>query len=52
MWCYGQVEADDRKRKFNSMSTTEVSKEEMEAYKMSKRVAEDPMANFKDDEDL
>jgi len=33
------------------MSKTDVTKEEMEAYKMSKRVAEDPMANFKDEEE-
>lgn len=45
-----QVETDDRKRKYNSMSEAEVTKEDMEAYRMEKRHADDPMANFKDDE--
>lgn len=33
------------------MATADVTKEEMEAYKMSRRLAEDPMANFKEDDD-
>lgn len=45
-----QVETDDRKRKYNSMSEAEVTKEDIEAWRLEKRHAEDPMANFKDDE--
>lgn len=45
-----QVETDDRKRKYNSMSEAEVTKEDIEAYRMEKRHAEDPMANLKGDE--
>ena len=41
-------EADDRKRKFNSMESDEVSAEAMEAYHRSKHRADDPMANFAD----
>lgn len=41
-----QVETDDRKRKYNSMSEAEVTKEDMEAYRMEKRHAEDPINSF------
>ena len=52
-----EVEGDDRKRKYNSGASHEVSAEEMEAYhRMKKRDntgdMADPMANFKDDEDV
>ena len=48
-----QAEHDDRKRKYNSGASYEVSAEEMEAYhRMKKRDSTgdmaDPMANFKD----
>lgn len=42
-----QVETDDRKRKYNSMSEAEVTKEDLEAYRMEKRHAEDPINSFK-----
>lgn len=48
----GKVETDDRKRKYNSMrADAEVTKEDVEAYRLEKRHAEDPMANFKGGED-
>lgn len=37
---------DDRKRKYNSMMSTDVTEEEMEAYKMAKLRDDDPMAKF------
>ena len=47
------MEQDDRKRKYNSGASYEVTNEEMEAYhRMKKRDntgdMADPMANFKD----
>jgi pre-mRNA-processing factor SLU7 len=46
-------DTDERKRKYNSLSagTYEVSAEDMEAYKMSKARADDPMAKFVDEDD-
>ena len=43
-------DGDERKHKFNSINTGayDVSAEDVEAYKMTKSRAEDPMANFKD----
>jgi hypothetical protein len=45
-----EFDGDERKVKFNSLNTAayEVSAEDVEAYKMTKSRAEDPMANFKD----
>lgn len=45
--------ADDRKRKYNSMSgaSDQVTAEELEAYRLKRANAEDPMANFKDDDE-
>ena len=48
-----ETESDDRKRKYNSGASYEVSAEEMEAYhRLKKRDTTgdmaDPMANFKD----
>lgn len=40
------AEEDDRKRKYNSMESTDVNDEEMEAYKMKRTRADDPMAQF------
>ena len=42
------VETDDRKRKFNSLAGAqeEVTPEEMEAYRMTRARADDPMAAF------
>tara|TARA_B110001469_G_scaffold114623_1_gene118652 strand:+ start:49 stop:312 length:264 start_codon:yes stop_codon:yes gene_type:complete len=50
------AETDDRKRKYNSGATYEVTAEEMEAhYRQKKRDTTgdmaDPMAGFKDDEE-
>lgn len=39
-------EADDKKRKYNSMNSTEVSQEEMEAWRMKRTHHNDPMANI------
>jgi len=39
-------EDSDRKRSYNSMKTTDVTDEEMEAYKMKKVRDDDPMAKF------
>jgi len=36
----------DRKRKYNSMESTDVTEEQMEAYKMKKMRDDDPMAKF------
>jgi pre-mRNA-processing factor SLU7 len=42
------VQTDDRKRKFNSLAGAqeEVTPEEMEAYRMTRTRADDPMAAF------
>jgi pre-mRNA-processing factor SLU7 len=41
------VETDDRKRKYNSLaSSDEITPEEMEAYRMTRLHAEDPMAKM------
>ncbi|CAL5219695.1 g1583 [Coccomyxa viridis] len=41
------TETDDRKRKFNSLAgNEEVTAEEMEAYRMSRNRADDPMAKY------
>eukprot|EP00736_Rhodelphis_marinus_P010751 Rmarinus@m.13796 len=40
-------QSDDRKRKYHSMESTNVTEEDMEAYRMQKVRAGDPMANFK-----
>lgn len=37
---------DDKKRKYNSMKSTDVTDEDMEAYKMAKLRDDDPMAKF------
>eukprot|EP00899_Mesostigma_viride_P024396 jgi/Mesvir1/5140/Mv15286-RA.1 len=42
------VESDDRKRKYNVRYDTEVTPEEMEAYRMRRTRADDPMLNMKD----
>lgn len=43
----GAIETDDRKRKFNSLAgNEEVTPEEMEAYRMSRHRADDPMAKY------
>ena len=50
-----ETEADDKKRKYNSMTSYEVTPEEMEAYRMKKtNDFNDPMAKFMggDDEEL
>ncbi|TMW61099.1 hypothetical protein Poli38472_013562 [Pythium oligandrum] len=39
-------ESDDRKRKYNSMSSYEVNAEEIEAYKLTKSRSDDPMAKL------
>jgi len=39
-----EEEADDRRRKYNSMTSTETTAEEMEAYHRIKARADDPMA--------
>jgi pre-mRNA-processing factor SLU7 len=45
-------EADDRKRGYNSMSTIDVTPEDMEAYRLKRLKREDPMAAFADTEEL
>ncbi|KAG5187616.1 Pre-mRNA splicing Prp18-interacting factor-domain-containing protein [Tribonema minus] len=45
----GDDAGDDRKRKYNSFQTSDVTVEEMEAYRMRKRHGEDPMANISSD---
>lgn len=45
-----EEEADDKKRKYNSMESYEVTAEEMEAYRMNKPNSADPMLNFQDDD--
>ena len=39
-------ETDERKRKYNVTATNDVTEEEMEAYRLSKRRDEDPMAGL------
>ena len=39
-------EAGDGKRKYNSLATTDVTAEEMEAYRRTKVAKDDPMAKF------
>lgn len=46
------VETDDRKRKYNSMESSEVTKEDIEAYRMEKRHFEDPMAKLAGSDEL
>jgi len=43
-----ELEMDDRKRKYNSLKAndTEVTPEEMEAWRMKKSRADDPMLNM------
>ena len=44
-----EVDLDDKKRKYNSFVSSEVTPEEMEAYRMRKgNDFNDPMAKFKD----
>ena len=44
-----KIETDDRKRKFNSMQSSEVTKEDMEAYRLIRSHGEDPMAKISSD---
>jgi len=44
-------ERDERKRKYNSLASDDVTAEEMEAYRIKKVRADDPMANYVDEED-
>jgi pre-mRNA-processing factor SLU7 len=46
------ADADDRKRNYNSMTTINVTIEDMEAYRLKKTKGEDPMAKFVDSEEL
>ena len=41
-----KAEGDDGKRKYNSFATSEVTPEEMEAYRRTKVAKDDPMAKF------
>ena len=43
------ADADDRKRKYNSLTTTECTAEDMEAYRRTKIDKADPMAAFLED---
>ena len=43
---------DDRKRKYNSFTSTEVTAEEMEAYRMKKTRGDDPMAKMLGSDEL
>jgi hypothetical protein len=45
-----EAPADERKRKYSSMATGEVTPEQMEAYHRAKVRESDPMANFVDHE--
>eukprot|EP00903_Cladosiphon_okamuranus_P019680 g18086.t1 len=45
----GGEEVDDRKRKYNSMTSTDVTKEDMEAYRLTKAYNDDPLANLSSD---
>ena len=40
---------DDKKRKYNSFATTDVTAEDMEAYRRTKITKDDPMAKFLQD---
>mmetsp|Transcript_17315 Transcript_17315/g.58791 ORF Transcript_17315/g.58791 Transcript_17315/m.58791 type:complete len:374 (-) Transcript_17315:58-1179(-) len=44
--------AEDRKRRYNSMEEVEMTKEGMEAYRLTRRRAEDPMADMLGSETL
>lgn len=44
-----KIETDDRKRKYNKMEK-EVTKEDMEAYRLTKKHFDDPMAKISSDE--
>eukprot|EP00696_Hemimastix_kukwesjijk_P013986 gnl/Hemi2/27860_TR9200_c0_g1_i1.p1 gnl/Hemi2/27860_TR9200_c0_g1~~gnl/Hemi2/27860_TR9200_c0_g1_i1.p1 ORF type:complete len:528 (+),score=204.33 gnl/Hemi2/27860_TR9200_c0_g1_i1:108-1691(+) len=48
------VELDDRKRAYNSLSkdSYEVTEEQVEAYRQKRPRFDDPMANYKDEDDL
>ncbi|KAK3286028.1 hypothetical protein CYMTET_6391 [Cymbomonas tetramitiformis] len=41
------VETDERKRAYNNKHSVEVTEEEMEAYRLTKKRREDPLAEFK-----
>lgn len=43
---------DDRKRSYNSTKSIDVSREDMEAYRLKKVKRDDPMAQFMDSEEL
>ncbi|CAM9162421.1 unnamed protein product [Ectocarpus sp. 4 AP-2014] len=45
----GGGEVDDRKRKYNSMTSSDVTKEDMEAYRLTKANNDDPLANLSSD---
>ncbi len=45
----GGDEVDDRKRKYNSMTSSDVTKEDMEAYRLTKANNDDPLANISSD---
>ncbi|CAM9812327.1 unnamed protein product, partial [Laminaria digitata] len=45
----GGEEKDDRKRKYNSMTSSDVTKEDMEAYRLTKANNDDPLANLSSD---
>lgn len=45
----GEEDKDDRKRKYNSMTSTEVTVEDMEAYRMTKANQDDPLSNLSSD---
>ncbi|CAM9803457.1 unnamed protein product [Ascophyllum nodosum] len=45
----GSEEKDDRKRKYNSMASIEVTKEDMEAYRLTKVNKDDPLASLSSD---
>lgn len=44
--------ADSKKRSYNSMKSSEMTAEDMEAYRMRKVKADDPMANYVDKDDF
>ena len=45
------MEADDRKRGYNSTTAIDVTAEDMEAYRIKKAKRDDPMAAFADSEE-
>jgi pre-mRNA-processing factor SLU7 len=48
----GDDDGRDKRRKYNAFTSgQDVTEEEMEAYRMTKVSAEDPMANYRDDDD-